>query len=1468
MGGQEATSQVFIQGTNVGNTYTDTNGQQYPGSTATIVRGNGAAASYTGTDIGGDTTGASANVRGVEVNAGATATFNGTTNITANNSGGNSFGVTATGTGSTATFNQLNLIMGSASTSIGVNVAAGNTVNLGAGSSITSNTATAGRAAIAVAGTVTGNALTVESNRGIDVQAGGVLSLTGANTITGRTDYGLGIAAGGSASLGSGSLIQRTTDGVSYGITFTGTGSSATAENLTINYNRGVNVANNVAATLSLTGAANSIQANGTAANSYGVTLGTGASLTMLAGGTLAISTVNGNGINVGASSSFSTNGDVSIVTGTGVGINLADQATYTQGTGTLAIDASGTGISNGTGIAAAGTGALALPTGTRITSFGNGINVTGSRQLTATDLSVTTRAGGAGAGIVLAAGSVANLSGATAITSQGSGNGLTLNSASADLGTGAVIRTETGMAIRTTGTGTFTARDLTIVTNTSQQDLTSVFTALPEYPNPATFDVRNGVSALDAYAAASPATGLSLSPGSATLSGTTSIRTGGAGIVADALSGVSHVDITGTLAIQAGPGGDVATSIGAVNVIRGAELNAVGNIQMQVDSFGGGGVRSSSNANVVLDVRGSGDPLRISMVNRKNVPQDATETAALHAVAGNISVFGDAQFESWQSRGYGLWNHDLPGSSIKMMGNTAIQTHGRESFGVRMDDGAMLFDGNLSIVTGRDPASADAVDGGGAAAIRAIVGALDIRGSTNIETHGSSVSVGFDQNRESAFGVWNTSVSRELTGSASLSFGGPVQIQTFGNAAHGVYNDSAAGTIDFAGPVTIATQGSTDTVTWRRVAGVPEYETIGAWGVNAALSGTTTFRNGLSVTTSGNGSGGVRSAGGLVDMQQGATISTGGAGAHGLVATSAAGLYNGRLQAAGLLDVSVSGAGSHGMLADQSGRIDFTGGARLRVADPAAFGILAGDSAVVNGSGQFDVVANLKSAGNAQVNLSLAPGSVLTGTTTTADASRFNLTLADSRWNLTGNSTLSTLVNDPSLIVFAPPTGGAFKTLTVANYVGQGGGLLLNTFLGADGSPSDRLVISGGMASGQSTLAIANAGGPGAITTANGIQVVQPVNGATTAADAFTMSGRAVAGAYEYRLFKGSRDASDPEGWFLRSERAVPPTPPEPPQPLYRPEVAAYLANQRLAGQVFVHSLHDRLGEPQYVEDQGFNRDQDKPQSGWLRVVGKWEGSRSADANFKVSSDTFLLHGGTELAKWSVFGEGDRGHMGVMGSHGLSSTNATARDNPFSAKGKVEGWGVGTYGTWFQNDENKLGAYIDTWFQYGWFSNRVEGELLPTVKYNAQGWAVSGETGYAMPLRNDWIIEPQAQLIYVGYDEDDTTEPNGTRISGASSHGWISRLGARTYRTYTRDDGRKWQPYATVNWWHSNVGSSVTFNQLPLGSLYPENRYELKLGVNVDLRKRWMGWANISGSWGAQSFYQYATRIGVKYAW
>ena len=191
--------------------------------------------------------------------------------------------------------------------------------------------------------------------------------------------------------------------------------------------------------------------------------------------------------------------------------------------------------------------------------------------------------------------------------------------------------------------------------------------------------------------------------------------------------------------------------------------------------------------------------------------------------------------------------------------------------------------------------------------------------------------------------------------------------------------------------------------------------------------------------------------------------------------------------------------------------------------------------------------------------------------------------------------------------------TGTAPGTvLTTTNYIGTGGTIAMNTFLGADGSPSDKLVINGGSATGNSFLRITNAGGPGAQTVANGIQVVQAINGGTTAPGAFTLAGEVRGGAFDYFLFRGGLGGSSPNDWFLRSTFIVGPVPPDaaradadrslptdpPPEPLppgvfpiIGPEIATYGVVQPIArqlGMTTLGTLHERTGDTSLIANMG----------------------------------------------------------------------------------------------------------------------------------------------------------------------------------------------------------------------------------------------------------------------------------------
>jgi hypothetical protein len=234
------------------------------------------------------------------------------------------------------------------------------------------------------------------------------------------------------------------------------------------------------------------------------------------------------------------------------------------------------------------------------------------------------------------------------------------------------------------------------------------------------------------------------------------------------------------------------------------------------------------------------------------------------------------------------------------------------------------------------------------------------------------------------------------------------------------------------------------------------------------------------------------------------------------------------------------------------------------------------------------------------------AQGSTLQGVISTENGSTSVVNLTQNTvWTMTGNSAATTVINDNSQIIYTGPTGdpaqlSSYKTLTAGNYTGVNGTIGLNTFLGTDGSPSDRLIINGGSATGNSFLRITNAGGPGVETMANGIAVVQAINGGTTAPGAFALAGEARGGALDYDLFRGGLGGSSPNDWFLRSTFVIGPIPPEPPisdlptdpapqpmppgvYPIIGPEIATYGVVQPIArqlGMTTLGTLHDRIGD------------------------------------------------------------------------------------------------------------------------------------------------------------------------------------------------------------------------------------------------------------------------------------------------
>lgn len=428
--------------------------------------------------------------------------------------------------------------------------------------------------------------------------------------------------------------------------------------------------------------------------------------------------------------------------------------------------------------------------------------------------------------------------------------------------------------------------------------------------------------------------------------------------------------------------------------------------------------------------------------------------------------------------------------------------------------------------------------------------------------------------------------------------------------------------------------------------------------------------------------------------------------------------------------------------------------------------------------------------------------------------------------------------------------------------YVSEGGSLRVDTVLnrGDEESQTDLLSVDSVILGSAPTVVYVNkVGGKGAYTPGNGIEIVDVRNGSD--AGAFVLGRRVVAGPYEYMLYQGDRNYSA-QSWFLRTNDSNG-------VPIYRAEVGSYLANQTAATGLFMHTLHDRLGEPQFTDTY---KSEGKVPSGWVRIVGNHTDSRAAGGVLDQDTDSYLVHFGGELAAWSNSGN-DRWHLGLMGAYGESKTDTsvtyhTPQSITRTSKGKVNGYAVGAYATWYQNQDMPRGLYLDSWLQYGWFDNKVTGKGEPTQSYNSDVFTASLEAGYAFIAhdgdKRQWMIEPQAQVAYNSYSADDVTDNYGMRVSGRDASGVVTRLGARMYSRSKLGDNSI-QPFVETNWWYGSADNSLDFEGTRVKDGTPESRFEVKVGAQGEIARGWQMWGHISGMWGNNSYDRYEGMVGLK---
>ena len=444
--------------------------------------------------------------------------------------------------------------------------------------------------------------------------------------------------------------------------------------------------------------------------------------------------------------------------------------------------------------------------------------------------------------------------------------------------------------------------------------------------------------------------------------------------------------------------------------------------------------------------------------------------------------------------------------------------------------------------------------------------------------------------------------------------------------------------------------------------------------------------------------------------------------------------------------------------------------------------------------------------------------------------------------------------LNNAGVIDLSSGNTRTSDTLTVqGNYAGSGGQLRVQSTLGDDSSPSDRLVVNDGTLTGTTSITVNNLGGTGAATLQNGIQVVQAQGTAISDSGAFTLKAPLSAGAFDYHLFKGGVTVGSENSWYLRSSVVAPPlvaaavpdpepvpnpnpdpalppvlvplvplpvaavgTPPLPapvagaaPIPLYRQEVPVWSVLPPAAAQLALTALgtfHDRQGDQRLLNETGAFG------AGWGRVYGKnfdqtWAGTVTPRLDgslngFQVGNDLFASQtsaGQTQRTGFFV------GHSRLKGD--VDGFNQGFQDKR-AGKVELQGENLGLY--WTLTDPK--GWYVDTVAMYTWLNGDSHSDRGLEIDNDGHAMTLSVEAGYPVAVADNWVVEPQVQVI--NQQVDLKSQDDGiSRVSFDADPAWTGRLGARLKGRYDVA-GLPLEPYLRVNLWHTLSGTdTVTFD-------------------------------------------------------
>ncbi|WP_118805428.1 autotransporter outer membrane beta-barrel domain-containing protein [Haemophilus haemolyticus] len=311
------------------------------------------------------------------------------------------------------------------------------------------------------------------------------------------------------------------------------------------------------------------------------------------------------------------------------------------------------------------------------------------------------------------------------------------------------------------------------------------------------------------------------------------------------------------------------------------------------------------------------------------------------------------------------------------------------------------------------------------------------------------------------------------------------------------------------------------------------------------------------------------------------------------------------------------------------------------------------------------------------------------------------------------------------------------------------------------------------------------------------------------------------------------------------------------------RTESVVYAANSEAANNMFTLRLHDRLGNV-FMQPN-------KSQAVWLRTI------RSTHDQQLIGGESTLqgTRNGVQLGGNLYHKQTPHGNVlaGLMAGYAKYQSTAVNHETGIVANGRVKGYSLGVYGTWYQNNEDHTGAYIDSWLNYNWFKNRVSGNKF-REEYGSRGLTASIEAGYNFLVSDKTAangnqyrvyIQPQLQTRYMAV-KGHHVEQNGTQIKPLGQDNLQSRAGIKAYLDAKFMNHIEVAPFVAINSLYQNKGFGVSMDGEKRLIDNNKKAFEFEMGADVKLKDKVKLWASFATQSGKHRDKNKQGQMGLKF--